>query len=70
MFPNNDIKKIILLSRKGVYPHEYMDDGGKFDEKSLPKKDEFLSNLNMENITDAHIISMEKEYIKTLKKKN
>ena len=70
MFPNNDIKKIILLSRKGVYPHENMDDGGKFDEKSLPKKDEIHSNFkDGRYYRCAHYI-MEKEYIKTLKWKN
>ena len=36
-FSNNDINKFILLLRKGVYP----------------KKEEFCSNLNMEDITDA-----------------
>ena len=35
----------------GVYPYEYIDEWGKSNEKSLPKKD-FHSNLNIENITD------------------
>ena len=26
---------------------------GKFNEKSLPKKEEFLDNLNLESITDS-----------------
>ena len=30
-----------------------MDDWGKFNEKTLPEKEEFCSNLNMEDITDA-----------------
>ena len=60
MFPNNDIKKIILLSRKGVYPHENMDDGGKFDESHCLKKMNFIAILKMEDITDAHIISWKK----------
>ena len=33
--------------------NEYMDDWKKFNETSLPGKDEFHSNLNMEDITDA-----------------
>ena len=33
--------------------HECMDEWEKFNETSLPKKDEFYSNLNMEDITDA-----------------
>ena len=30
-----------------------MDDSEKFSEKSLPKKEDFYSHLNMEGITDA-----------------
>ena len=30
-----------------------MDDSEKFNETTLPEKDEFYSNLNMEDITDA-----------------
>ena len=50
---DNDINKFILLLRKSVYPYEYMDDWGNFNETTLPKKEGFYSNLNMENITDA-----------------
>ena len=46
-FSDIDIIKFILLIRKGVYPYKYMDDGEKFNEKTLPEK-EFYSNLNME----------------------
>ena len=52
-FSNNDIYKCILLLKKGVYPHEYMDEWEKFNETTLPAKEEFYSNLNMEDITDA-----------------
>ena len=52
-FSNNDINKYILLLRKGVYPYEYMDDWKKFNETSLPEKEEFYSNLKMEDIIDA-----------------
>ena len=52
-FPSNDINKFILLLRKGIYPYEYMDKWERFNKTSLPEKDEFYSNLNMENITDA-----------------
>ena len=41
-----------MLLRKGVYPYEYMDNWERFDETSLPKKESFYSNLNMENIDD------------------
>ena len=42
-----------MLLRKGIYPHEYMDDWKKFNETTLPEKEEFYSNLNPEDITDA-----------------
>ena len=53
MISINDINKCILLLRKGVYPYEYMDDWEKFNETILTEKEEFYSNLNMEDIADA-----------------
>ena len=61
-FCNNDttgsssserINKFILLLRKGVYPYEYMDNWERFNETSLPSKESFYSNLNMEDIDDV-----------------
>ena len=52
-FSKKDKNKFILLLRKGVYPYEFMDDWEKFDETSLPEKEDFYSHLNMEDITDA-----------------
>ena len=49
-FCNGNLNKFILLLRKGVYPYEYMDNWERFDETSLPNKESFYSNLNMENI--------------------
>ena len=49
-----------------MYPYEYMDDWEKFKETTLPKKEEFYSNLNMEDIADADYLH-EKEFVKTLK---
>ena len=46
------MNKFILLLRKGLYPYEYMDSWGRFDETSLPNKENFYSCLNMEDITD------------------
>ena len=40
------------MLRKGVYPYEYMDSWGKFNKTSLPIKEDFYSDLNMENIDD------------------
>ena len=42
-----------------------MDDWEKFDKKSLPEKEQFYSNLNMEDITDAYLC-MQKEFVNTL----
>ena len=44
--------KFVLLLRKVVYPHEYMDTCERFREISLPSKEDFYSNLNMEDISD------------------
>ena len=39
--------------QKGVYLHEYVDDWKKFNETSLPEKEDLYSQLNMEDIIDA-----------------
>ena len=49
MFPGN---KLDLMSRKGVYPYDYMDSFDKFDETQLPPREEFYSELNDEHISD------------------
>ena len=51
-FCNNDLNKFVLLLRKGVYPSEYADNWEKFSKISLPSKEDFYSNLNMEDISD------------------
>ena len=56
-FYYKDIKKSILLLRKGVYPYEYMDSWERFDQTSLPDKEAFYSNLNIEDITDVDVQS-------------
>ena len=55
-FSNNDINKFILLLRKGFHTFEYMDDWEKLNETTLPEKEEFYSNLNMEDIADAEYV--------------
>ena len=52
-FCDEDINKVILLLRKGVYPYEYMDSWLRFNETSLPNRKAFYSSLNMEYITDV-----------------
>ena len=46
-FSNNDIKKFILLIRKGVYPYGYMNDQEKFNETALPEKEEIYVTLSL-----------------------
>ena len=52
-FSNHNIKTFILLLRKGIYPYEYMDDWGKFNETSLLQKEDSYSHLNTYDITNA-----------------
>ena len=42
------------MLRKGVYPYEYMDNWERFNETSLPSKESFYSNLNMDDIDDIY----------------
>ena len=64
-FSNNEINKFILLLRKGVHPYEYTNDWEKFNETTLPEKEEFYRNLNVEDITDADYIHAKR--VKTCK---
>ena len=59
-FYNYDINEFILLLGKCVFPYEYMDDWEKFNETTLPEKEQFYSNLNMEEITDADYMHRER----------
>ena len=51
-FCNKNLNKLILLLRKGVCPYKYIENWERFDETSLPSKESFYSNLNMENVVD------------------
>lgn len=46
-FPKPD-----LLTRKGVYPYDYMDSWGRCEEPQLPPKEAFHSRLTDSDITD------------------
>ena len=61
-FCNNDINKLILLVKKGVYPYEYIDSWERFDETSLPDKEAFYSELYIEEITDEDYIHAQKVF--------
>ena len=41
-----------MLLRKGIYPYGYRDSWEKFNEATIPSKEAFYSNLNLEGITD------------------
>ena len=45
-------RRLDLMSRKGVYPYDFMDSFEKFNQKELPNKDQFYSILNDQHITD------------------
>ena len=68
-FCNENINEFILLLRKGVYPYEYMDSWERFNEKSLPNKKSFYSELNLEDITEKDYAHTQKVF-KELKLKN
>ena len=53
-------EKIDLVSRKGVYPYEFMDDFEKFKKQSLPKKTSFFSRLKQEKISDEDFFHAQK----------
>ena len=40
------------MLRKGVHPYKYVDNWERFNKISLPSKEDFYSNLNMEDISD------------------
>ena len=49
---HNRIESLNLLKRKGVFPYEYMTDFSKLSAISLPKKEEFFSQLSRSGISD------------------
>ena len=54
-----------MLLRKGVYSYEYIGEWDKFNEKVLPGKDSFYSNLTLENISEidyAHANNVFKKF--------
>ena len=41
-----------LMTKKGIYPYDYMDSFEKFNDKQLPQKEDFYCILNNEHISD------------------
>ena len=58
-FCNGDLNKFVLLLRKGIYPYEYINSWKRFDENTIPPKEAFYRELNLENIPDKDY-----EYVK------
>ena len=46
--------KLSLLTKKGIYPYEYMDSPEKLKETQLPSKEAFYPRLNGEGISDEN----------------
>ena len=61
--------KLSLLTRKGVYPYEYMGSPEKLKETKLPSKEPFYSRLNDESISDEDYIHAQKVW-ETFEMKN
>ena len=51
-FCDENINKLSLMLRKGVYPYECENSWQRFNETLLPEKEEFYRNFNIEDITD------------------
>ena len=60
--------KLSLLTRKGVYPYEYMDSLERLKETKLPPKEAFYSRLNDEGISDKDYLHAQNVW-KTLEMK-
>ena len=64
-FCKGDLKKFILLLRKGFYLYEDMGNWEKFDETTTPPKEAFYSKLNLEDISNVDYAHTQK--VHTLK---
>ena len=52
-FCNVDLDKFFLLLKKDISPYEYMDSWEKFNKNTIPPKEAFYSELNLDGISDA-----------------
>ena len=59
-FCNGALNKFVLLLKKGVYSYEYMDSWERFNKTSLPPKESFHNELNLENISDKNYLHAQK----------
>ena len=51
-----------LLLKESVYSSEYIDKLGRFSEISMPEKEGFYSNLNMEDVVDVDYMQAKRVY--------
>ena len=56
------------MLQKGVYLCEYMDVWEKFNETTLPEKEDFYSHLNVKDITDADYAYAKRIYNEKIRK--
>ena len=61
-FSNNDIKKFMLLLRKGVCLYDYMNGRERFNEIALIENEKFYNNWNMEDIADVDYVHANRVY--------
>lgn len=47
----DDIDKFKLMTRKGIFPYEYVDSWAKLDETELPERKDCFSKLNNAGIS-------------------
>ena len=52
-FFNGDLNKFFLLLAKCFYPYEYIDIWEKLNQNTIPPKEAFYIELNLESISDA-----------------
>ena len=45
-------EQLSLMTKKGVYPYDYMNSFEKFEDSRLPRKEDFFSIMNNEHITE------------------
>ena len=57
---DGNLNKFVLLLRKDFYPYKYMDSWERFNETSLPPKESFYSELNLEDISDKEYLRAQK----------
>ena len=64
-FCRGNLNKFVTLLRRGVYPYKYMDRWERFNETFLPPKNDFYSELTLEDVSEKdyeHAQKMFNEY--------